>query len=319
MLKRGEKISVIVPCYNEESVIVESYQRINSVLTKNDFDRYEILFIDDGSTDRTPDLLWELSGDNKSVKVIRFSRNFGHQAAVTAGIQYSSGDLAVILDADLQDPPELIPDMVRMAVSEKANVVYGVRKERDGEGFLKLLTAKLYYRIMNHLSEVPLPLDTGDFRLIDKKVIKEFKKLKEKRKYVRGLISWIGFRQIPLYYSRAPRFAGKTKYSAKKMIGFAATGLLYFTKKPLRLALSLGFFSVLVGVLLTIYVFVSKYLNANAAVPGWASTLIVIIFFGGVQLVTVGVMGEYIGGIFDEVKERPEFIIDEKVNLDEEP
>ncbi len=310
-----KKLSIIAPCYNEEAVLEEFYTRMTGVLRSEGIDNYEMVMIDDGSRDRTPQILKMLAAQNASVKMVRFSRNFGHQAAVSAGIQHASGDRAVIIDADLQDPPELIPDMLRTAESLGANVVYAVRRERKGEGLFKIFSARFFYRTINSLSDTPLPLDTGDFRLIDKKVITEFKKLRERNKYVRGLISWIGFKQVPILYDRDPRYAGETKYSLSKMMNFAAQGLLYFTKKPLRLATMTGFLSILVGLLLTVYVVVSKYFREIQAAPGWASTLISIIFFGGVQLLTIGVMGEYIGSIFDEVKNRPEYIIDETINL----
>jgi dolichol-phosphate mannosyltransferase len=245
--------------------------------------------------------------------VISFSRNFGHQAAVSAGIKNCSGDVAIIIDADLQDPPTLIPEMVRLHREQGANVVYGVRKERKGEGFFKKFTAKLFYRLLNALSDVKFPLDTGDFRLIDKKVIEEFKKLKERDKYIRGLISWMGFKQIPIYYDRNPRLAGKTKYPLKKMIKFALTGILYFSDKPLKLATTIGFITTLVGLVLAAYVVVIKVINSSQVISGWASTMITIIFLGGVQLLTLGIIGRYIGNIFDEVKGRPEYIVNKVI------
>ncbi|UJS15924.1 MAG: glycosyltransferase family 2 protein [Candidatus Jettenia sp.] len=308
-------ISIIIPCYNEEAVIEETYKRVKRSLTNNGYTRHEIIFINDGSRDRTLLLLEEISQRDTHVKVISFSRNFGHQPAVSCGINYCTGDVAIIIDADLQDPPELFHQMIQKYEEEDCNVVYGVRRERQGESFFKRCTAKLFYRMINSLSEVPIPLDTGDFRLIDERVIREFKQLKEKNKYIRGLISWIGFKQMPIYYTREPRFAGETKYPVSKMIKFATTGLLYFTRKPLKLATTLGFSSILIGFILVIYVFVSKFSRQIDAVPGWASTLIIIIFFLGVQLLTIGVMGEYIGSIFSEVKERPEYIIEKKINF----
>ncbi len=308
------KISIVVPCYNEEEVIEESYKEIKKVLVENGYE-HEIIFVNDGSNDRTLEILRNIANKDKNVKVISFSRNFGHQAAVSAGIINSSGDIAVVMDADLQDPPSLIPHMIKIHIEEGANVVYGVRKERKGESFFKKFTAKIFYRILNMLSDVRFPLDTGDFRLIDRKVINEFKKLKERDKYIRGLISWLGFKQLPIYYDRNPRFAGETKYPLRKMIKFAMTGLLYFSDKPLRLSLYLGFISILVGIALGIFVILNKFLSPSTVVPGWASTLIVIIFFGGIQLFTIGILGIYIDNIFDEVKSRPEFIIAERINF----
>ena len=310
----NELLSVIVPCYNEEEVIEETYNRLTSVLKQNRIN-YEIFFINDGSMDKTLDILTNLAKNDKKIKIISFSRNFGHQSAVSAGIHHCKGDYAVIIDADLQDPPEIIPELLSLAKKEQANVVYGVRKKRKGETFFKRFTAWAFYKIINLLSDVPLPENTGDFRLIDKKVIEAFNQLPEKNKYIRGLISWIGFKQVPYYYVREPRFAGETKYPLSKMIQFATSALLYFTRKPLKLATSMGFMSIVVGLLLTIYVFLSLFLKPHQTVSGWASTIIIIIFFGGVQLLTIGVMGEYIGSIFDEIKNRPMYIIDKTYNI----
>ena len=303
--------SLIIPCFNEELVIEETYRRAKAVL--RDFRQHEIIFIDDGSRDTTPQILARLARSDKNVKVLLFARNFGHQPAVTAGIRHCSGDIAVIIDADLQDPPELIPEMIRILHAEKANVVYGHRTKRKGESVFKRLTAKMFYRTLNKLSEVPLPLDTGDFRLIDRKVIDAFCQFTEKNKYIRGIISWLGFKQVPMHYEREERFAGETKYPFRKMIKFAMTGLLYFTKKPLKLAMHLGTYCVLAGFAMVAWILVEHFLGNT--VPGWTSQLITIIFFGGIQLLTIGVLGGYIGSIFDEVKNRPEYVIGDKLNF----
>jgi dolichol-phosphate mannosyltransferase len=227
-----------------------------------------------------------------------------------------SGDAAVIIDADLQDPPEVILEMLNIMKTEQANVVYGVRKHRKGESWFKLFTAKLFYRLLNYLSDVKFPVDTGDFRLVDRKVINEFNTLKEKNKYIRGLISWMGFKQAPCYYEREKRFAGETKYPFRKMLKFAMIGLFYFSKKPLNIATSLGFVSIVLGLLYAIWMLFSKLFSDNYSISGWTSTIIIIIFFGGVQLLTIGVLGKYIGNLFDEVKRRPEYIVSEKINFD---
>ncbi len=307
----GINVSVIIPCYNEEEVITATYQRTKAVIDPSD----EIVFVNDGSKDATLLILTRIAGNDTSVKVISFSRNFGHQAAVSAGINFCSGEVAFIIDADLQDPPELFPDMMAIYKNEKCNVVYGVRTSRKGESFFKKLTANLFYKIINRLSDVPLPKNTGDFRLIDRTVMDEFNLLKEKNKYIRGLISWIGFKQCPFYYDRAPRQVGRTKYPFMKMFRFATTGMLYFTKKPLSIAIAIGFLSILVGLGLAVYTFIIKLKVPQNAVPGWASTIITIIFFGGIQLLSVGVLGKYIGSVFDEVKNRPEYIVETKINL----
>lgn len=308
-------LSVIIPCYNEEAVIEHTYQRISQVLQSVKLKGYELLFVNDGSKDNTLLMLKGFAQKDVNVKILSFSRNFGHQPAVSAGIQACVGDVAIITDADLQDPPESFVEMLKIHVEQGANVVYGVRQQRKGETFFKLLTAKLFYRTINYLSDVPLPVDTGDFRLIDKKVIEAFKALPEKNKYIRGLISWVGFKQVPMYYVREERFAGETKYPLSKMIKFASTSLLYFSKKPLKLALTMGFLSILVGLLMALWVVTGLIFRADTIVPGWASTIIVAIFFGGVQLLTIGVLGEYLGSIFDEIKNRPEYIVHERINF----
>ena len=309
-----QKVAVIVPCYNEEAVIKESYRRTRAVLDRLP-QQTEIIYINDGSFDQTRNLLNSLADADPEVKVLHFSRNFGHQPAVTAGINHCDADLAVIIDADMQDPPELIPELLDTQAREHANVVYCVRRSRAGESFFKLFTAKAFYRIMNRMSEVNFPLDTGDFRLIDRKVINAFNQLHERGKYIRGLISWVGFHQVPFYYEREARIAGETKYPLGKMVRFASNAMLYFSKKPLQLATGLGFISVLVGIVLAIWFTLGKVYGFSNAEVGWTSIMTSIIFFGGVQLLTVGVLGHYVGILFDEIKARPEYIIDEQRNV----
>lgn len=312
-----QTLSVIVPCYNEEAVIQEFYNRTKHVLASlKDVDGY-IIFINDGSKDNTKDILNLIASRDEKSKVIHFSRNFGHQSAVTAGMNNCTTDMAVIIDADLQDPPELIPELVDVHRKEEASVVFCVRKKREGETFFKKATAKLFYKTMNNLSEVEFPRDTGDFRLVDRKAIDAFNGLKEKGKYIRGLISWIGFKQVPFYYNRDARFAGETKYPLKKMLTFAKTALLYFSKKPLMLSVSLGSLAFLIGIVYALWVWLGHLFGFTNVITGWSSTVILIIFFGGVQLITIGVLGQYIGVLFDEVKSRPEYIVDEKINFEE--
>lgn len=312
-----KKVAIIVPCYNEEEVIIESYRRTKEVLAGLQ-NPTEIVYINDGSRDKTRVLLDGIASSDPNVKILHFSRNFGHQPAVTAGVNNCDADLAIIIDADLQDPPELIPDLLAVQEKEEANVVYCVRRSREGEGFFKKLSAKLFYRTMNYMSEVKFPLDTGDFRLIDRKVMNEFNRFEERGKYIRGLITWIGFKQVPFYYEREARLAGATKYPLSKMLKFASTAMLYFSKKPLKLATGLGFLTVLVGLFLAIWFTLGKIYGFSNAESGWTSIITIITFFGGVQLLTVGVLGQYIGILFDEVKARPEYIIDEKRNFTEE-
>jgi dolichol-phosphate mannosyltransferase len=310
-------ISVIIPSYNEEEVINESYRRLAEVFKINHLKDYEFLFINDGSHDKTMDYLKDIVTNDSHVRIIDFSRNFGHQAAVTSGLKECKGEVAIIIDADLQDPPEVIPEMLKIFENEKCNVVYGVRKKRKGEGFFKRMTAKFFYRILNSLSDISFPVDTGDFRLVDRKIINVFNNLPEKNKYIRGLISWLGFKQCPVYYERDARFAGETKYPLSKMLKFASIGLFYFSKKPLQLATSLGFLSILIGLIYIGWLFIARIFELDYFVTGWTSTVMIIIFFGGVQLLTIGVLGKYIGSLFDEVKNRPEYIISDKINFDE--
>lgn len=309
-----KKVAVIVPCYNEEQAIVESYRRTKEALLAVP-NPTEIIYINDGSRDKTRKLLDQISASDPQVKVIHFSRNFGHQPAVTAGINNCDADLAVILDADMQDPPELISDMLKLQEQEAANVVYCVRRSREGESFFKKITSKAFYRLMNYMSDVSFPLDTGDFRMIDRKIMDQFDRFQERGKYIRGLISWLGYKQVPFYYEREARIAGETKYPLSKMLKFATTAMLYFSKKPLRLATSLGFIAVVLGIILAVWFTLGKIYGFSNAESGWTSIMTSVIFFGGVQLLTVGVLGQYVGILFDEVKARPEYIIDEKKNF----
>jgi len=309
-----QSLTVIIPCYNEELLIEKTYQRVKVVLNTLLEINASIIFINDGSSDKTSEKLNIIASKDSDVKLIHFSRNFGHQAAVTAGINNTETDIAIIIDADLQDPPELFTEMIELYNSSNCNAIYCVRKTRKGETFFKKITAKYFYKLMDRLSEVPIPLDTGDFRLIDKKIIEEFKNLREKNKFVRGLISWIGFVQIPFYYERDERLEGQTKYPLKKMLRFALNGILYFSKKPLKLAIQLGLISTLIALVLLVYILYG-YFFSGQTVTGWASTLTIVIFFGGIQLLTIGLVAQYIANIFDEVKGRPDYIIASKINF----
>ncbi len=306
-------LSVIIPCYNEELVVRESYKRLTDVLCQTNMD-YELIFINDGSKDQTFSILNDLSQSDTTVKIINFARNFGHQCAVTAGINNCKGDLAVIIDSDLQDPPEVILDMLEIQKREEANVVYGVRKKREGETWFKLVTAKYFYRTLNKLSEVHFPVDTGDFRMIDRDIIDLFNSLHEKNKYIRGLISWMGYKQVPCYYDRKERFAGETHYPLKKMLKFALTGLLGFSKKPLKLASTLGILFVTLSILCAITLLIIKLCDPEFVI-GLGNIALLISFIGGLQFITIGIIGEYLANMFDEAKDRPEYIIKNKVNF----
>ena len=310
-----KKISVIVPMFNEEEVVKESYKRITQILNGIDNYAYEIICIDDGSKDSTLIKLEELSQNDKYLKVLSFSRNFGHQAAVTAGLKHVSGDAIVIIDADLQDPPEIIPEMIKLW--EQGNeIIYGKRKKRAGESPFKLLTAKAFYRTLNALSDVEIPRDTGDFRLVDRTVVDVINALPEHNKFLRGLFSWVGYKQIPYEYERKPRFAGKTKYPLKKMLRLANDGIFSFSTKPLKIVGELGILSIGISIILIIYAMVSYAFKLNDFSSGWASLMVAITFFAGVQLLSLWIMSEYIGRIYDEAKQRPQYIIRRKINIE---
>lgn len=309
------KLSVIIPCYDEEAVVAPMHARLAAVFCKAPYP-VELIFIDDGSSDRTLSSLKEMATADSSMRIIRLSRNFGHQAAVAAGLRYCTGTEAAVIDADLQDPPEEIPRMLELMDRECCNVVYGQRTQRRGEGILKRLTAGGFYKVLNSLSDVKFPLDTGDFRVMDRKVIDVFNSMPERNKYIRGLVGWIGFKQLPHKYARDPRFAGRTKYTTARMLKLAADGLFSFSRKPLRLVVRMGLLSVFVALALTAWAIARRLFWDMATIPGWTSTVAIVLFLGGVQLLSTGILGEYIGSIFDESKRRPEYVVEELVNMD---
>lgn len=307
--------SVIVPMYNEESVMNETYKRLTKVM--QDFNKsYEIIFINDGSKDKTKSILDEICKQDNRVKMIDFARNFGHQTAITAGMDYAAGECMVIIDGDLQDPPELIPDMIKLWESGY-DVVYGKRKSRKGETLFKKITAKAFYRILRSMTDVSIPVDTGDFRLIDRKVCEALKQLPEKNRYVRGLMSWVGFKQTAIEFERKERFAGETKYPFKKMLKLATDGIISFSYKPLKIASYLGTIMSGVSFLYLIFILIQKIFAPTTVQPGWASLIAVILFFNGIVLLMLGIIGEYIGRIYEEVKGRPLYIISELKNMEE--
>ncbi len=311
-----KKISVVIPVYNEKEVIKSSYKSIKEVLEKLTQYDYEMIFVNDGSTDGTLDFLQEIAKENEKVKIISFSRNFGHQSAVTAGIQHITGDAIVIIDADLQDPPELLPEMIELW--EKGNeVIYGQRKARKGESAFKILTAKMFYYTLNSLSDVEIPKDTGDFRLVDRKVIDVVNSMPEHNKFLRGLFSWVGFKQKAYLYERKPRKAGKTKYPFKKMWKLALDGIFSFSTKPLKIVGGLGFLTIILSIGILVYSLISYALSLNELVPGWTSIMVAITLFSGVQLLSIWVISEYIARIYDETRNRPAYIIDKKINIKE--
>ena len=310
-------VSVVIPMYYEEEVAKECYEKVSNVL-KNLEEKYdyEIIFVNDGSKDKTLEILENIAKDDKKAKIISFSRNFGHQAAVTAGLKEVSGDAIVIIDADLQDPPELIPQMLELW--EQGNeVIYGKRKTRKGESAFKLLTAKMFYKTLNALSDVEIPKDTGDFRLVDRKVVDVINSLPEHNKFLRGLFSWVGFKQEAYEYERQERYAGKTKYPLKKMLKLASDGIISFSTKPLKLVGALGIVSIVISIVLLIYALISYIFKLNQLSAGWTSIIVAVTFFAGVQLLSLWIISEYIGRIYDESKGRPQYIVDKKINFDE--
>ena len=311
-----KKISIVVPMYYEEEVAKECYSRLKGILEKIENYNYEIIFINDGSKDKTLPILMEIAEKDKNVKVISFARNFGHQCAVTAGLQYVTGDAIVIIDADLQDPPELIPDMLKLW-EDGNDVIYGKRKSREGESKFKLLTASMFYKTLNALSDVEIPKDTGDFRLVDRKVVDVINSLPEHNKFLRGLFSWVGFKQTPFEYERKERFAGKTKYPLKKMLKLAQDGIFSFSTKPLRIVGTMGIISIAISIIILIYAILSYIFNWNNLTPGWTSLMVTMTFLGGMILISLWMIGEYIGRIYDETKRRPQYIIEKTYNIDE--
>lgn len=306
------KYSIIVPAYNEEAVLAESYKRIKKVMDGTG-EAYEIVFVNDGSRDRTAEIAEGLCREDRNTKLIDFSRNFGHQIAISAGMDHASGEAIVVIDADLQDPPEVIPEMIKKW-KEGFDVVYGKRLKRKGESFFKKATAALFYRFLRSMTSVTIPVDVGDFRLIDRKVCNTMKLIREKNRFVRGLVSWAGFRQTAVEYIREERYAGETKYPLKKMIRFAFDGITSFSYKPLKIATTLGILCSLGGF---VYLFIVLYqaLVLQMTWPGWASSISITLIFNGITLIILGIIGEYIGRIYDESKNRPLYVIREFINF----
>ena len=301
-------ISIVVPVCNEEDVIQEFYKRIKNVARKLDCDSTEIIFVDDGSKDSSYTQLIELAQHDSTLKVIKFSRNFGHQIAISAGMENAKGDAVVIIDADLQDPPEVIHQFIAKW-KEGFDVVFGVRLTREGESLLKLWTAAMFYRILHFIAQIDIPVDTGDFRLMSRRALHHVLSLTERDRFVRGLVSWIGFKQCGVSYDREKRNAGETKYPYRKMLRFALDGMTSFSNLPLKLASILGYLTSFLAFLYACSVFIQKSLGGT--VQGWATIMVGVLFLGGVQLICLGIIGEYIGRIFNETKRRPLYIIEE--------
>jgi glycosyltransferase involved in cell wall biosynthesis len=308
--------SLVVPAYNEEGVIEELATRLGEVMDALDSDA-EAILVDDGSRDRTYELMLDASLADSRIRVVRLSRNFGHQIALTAGVDLSAGDAVIVLDADLQDPPEVVLELAARW-REGYDVVYAVRDVREGETRFKRATATAFYRAFNRISEVKVPIDVGDFRLVDRRVLDVFARMRESNRFVRGMFSWIGLRQTGVLYRRHERFAGETKYPLRKMLRFAMTGVISFSAAPLRAALNLGFIVSALSFSLGFWSLIVK-LTGFYNVPGWTSIVVVTTFIGGIQLIVLGVIGEYIGDIHAEVKRRPLYVIGELENFSNTP
>lgn len=307
-------ISIIVPVYNEEKTIPELYERLKAAALDIS-ENYEMIFINDGSRDLTLQHLMALSQHDHRVFYISFSRNFGHQIAITAGIDACRGQAVVIIDGDLQDPPELIPELYKTYLSGY-EVVYAKRKERKGEFFLKKFTAKIFYRLLRKITSVNIPVDTGDFRLIDRKVVEYLRKMPERNKFLRGQIAWLGFRQIHVEFSRDPRKHGKTAYSFNKMLKLALDGITGFSDIPLQIVTRLGFIISFLSIIIILYALYSHFI-IHRTITGWTSLIISSMFIGGIQLISIGIIGEYISRINKNTQNRPMYIID-KSNLNAE-
>ncbi|HYM02444.1 MAG TPA: glycosyltransferase family 2 protein [Stellaceae bacterium] len=304
------RLSAVVPCFNEEAVLAELHARLTGACQRLVDGSYEIILVNDGSSDGTWSAMTALASRDAHVVAVNLARNYGHQLALTAGLRLCRGDRVLVIDADLQDPPELLAEMMAL-MDGGANVVYGQRLSRDGEGWLKQLSASLFYRLLARMTDVAIPRDTGEFRLMDRKVVEALNELPEQFRFIRGMVSWIGFRQVPLPYERQARFAGASKYPFRKMLVFAFDAITGFSTVPLRLSTYFAMIAIVAAALLSIYV-VYAWLFL-AAVKGWASTLLPFLVFSGIQLLVLGLMGEYVGRIYMETKRRPLFIIDEIV------
>ena len=308
MSTQRPRYSIVAPVFNEEEGLREFYRRTSAVLNNLD-GASELVLVFDGSRDRSPEIGRELRAQDPRLRLISFSRNFGHQVAITAGIDYAEGDAVVIIDSDLQDPPEVIPELIAKW-KEGYQVVYAQRQRRKGETFFRLFTASLFYRLIRRLASIDIPADTGDFRLIDRQVVLTMRQMREHHRFMRGLSVWVGFKQTGIRYERQERFAGTTQYPLQKMVRFAADAITGFSYAPLQLATTLGFW-VSILALLAIPVVAVLRLNGNDAFHGQATTLIAVLFLGGVQLIFLGILGEYLGRIYDEVKDRPLYIATE--------
>ncbi len=306
------KLSIVIPVYNEEDSLEQLYQRLLPVLTAQQL-TYEIIFVDDGSSDSSLNKIGELSQKDSRIKAISFSRNFGHMVALCAGLDNATGEAVITMDADLQHPPELIPELLKQW-SDGYEIVNTIRKRGKGVGFFKGLTAGIFYWLINKIAKINLPANAADYRLLDQKVVQTLKGIKERSRFLRGLISWVGYKQTAIPYEAEPRFAGKTKYSISRMFGFALDGITSFSAFPLRLASYLG---LIIAFFSFIYIIYAVYIRffTNQAIAGWTSVLVTVLFIGGVQLIFLGVIGEYLSRVYEESKQRPFYIVSKKIGI----
>ncbi|MEM7334932.1 MAG: glycosyltransferase family 2 protein [Chloroflexota bacterium] len=309
-------ISIVSPVHNEEPVLHELYRCIAEVLDATEFD-WELVLVDDGSRDRSAEIIQELHEADSRVKGIILSRNFTFQVAVTAGLEHSRGDAVVLIDADLQDPPEVILEMIAKW-KEGYDVVYGVRSSREGETWFKKITAKAFYRLIDRITGIKIPVDTGDFRLMDRGVVDSVLQMRERNRFLRGMVSWVGYKQIGVMYERKARFAGETKFTIKKMTRFAVDAITGYSYFPLQLATYFGFFIALLSTIAIILVIIARLFFPEQPLLGQATTLVAVLFLGSIQLISLGIVGEYLGRIYDEVRERPLYLIDKKHGFDVE-
>lgn len=311
------KYSLIIPIYNEEEILPEMYRRVATVMDQMDGE-VELILVNDGSRDRSLALLRDFHEQDPRICYLSLARNFGHQIAVTAGLNFVRGDAIIVLDADLQDPPELIPQLVEKW-QQGYQVVYAQRTQRRKEGWFKRLPAYLFYRLMQRLADVEIPIDTGDFCLMDRRVVDVLNSMPERNRYIRGLRSWVGLPQTFIHFERDPRFAGEVKYTFRKSLSLAATGLVTFSRVPLRLSTYVGLLAAAIAVLMAILVLYWRVFVPDSPLTGFATIMIAVFFLGAVQLVSIGILGEYVGRIYEEVKGRPLYVLSEVAGFADEP
>jgi dolichol-phosphate mannosyltransferase len=305
----GIILSVVIPCYNEEACLGELHRRVTRAAEAVAGERYEIVLVNDGSRDGTWEMMQDLARNDPRVLGVNLSRNHGHQLALTAGLDLCQGERILIIDADLQDPPELLSDMMAEMDRRQADVVYAVRRARAGETAFKKATAKLFYRLLDKLTDTPIPVDTGDFRLMSRRALDALLALPEQNRFIRGMVAWVGFRQVPILYDRAERHAGRTKYPLAKMLAFALDAVTGFSTAPLRMASHVGLWLVAASVLLVAYI--GFGFLTGQVIPGWTSLMLVVVILGAVQMFVLGLIGEYLGRLYIEAKRRPLYIVSE--------